>query len=178
MFTVSTMSESDFEGFWDSLLFQIHDSHLEFFIFLFWYTGMLRHLDWLLNMLILLRYYSLALRQLSDLLLQVPICLLSGCGWSLECLRPLRHTVAITFLGAHQTSFRYMEGLPMNLLLTIKSIQIVICLYHVMWFCFFLVQFRFSWLSSPLVVYKVWELLINIYVHGLVSIFLKFPDKR
>lgn len=90
---------------------------------IFWYAGMLRHLDWLLNMLIQLRYYSLALQLLSDLLSQVLICLLSGCGWSLEFLRPLRHTVVITFLGAHQTSSRYMEGEPMNLLTDAKSSQ-------------------------------------------------------
>jgi len=81
-----------------------------------WYAGMPLHLDWHLNMLIQLRYYSLALQQFLDQPSQVPICSLSGYGWFLEFLRLSRHTVAITFLGVHQISYHYMEGEFMQML--------------------------------------------------------------
>jgi len=68
------------------------------------------HLDWLLNMLILLRYYSLDLRPLLVLLSLVLTWLLFGYGWFLESLRQLRHIAVIISHGAPQTSYHFMEG--------------------------------------------------------------------
>jgi hypothetical protein len=90
---------------------------------------MLHHLGLLLNMLILLRYFSLVLLPLLVLLSLDHTWLLSGYGWFLESLRRLRHIAVIISHGVPQTSYPFMEGefhVPSPYLLV--SVIVLICL--------------------------------------------------
>ena len=75
-----------------------------------WYVDMLLHLGWLLSMLILLKYCSLASPPSLVLPLRDLIYSLCGCGWQWESWRLLRLTVDTTSLGVLRTFYLCMEG--------------------------------------------------------------------
>ena len=99
--------------------------------------GMLHHLDLLLNMLILLRYFSLDLLPLLVLPSLGPTWLLSGYGWLWESWKQLRRIVVTIFPGVPQTSYHSMGGKCQVLSLSVEISHVIHCL---IW--------SFNWASS------------------------------